>query len=149
MRRSLEEPVRQIANNAGYEGSVVVERVKDGKDGFGFNAETERGHFARAALLAEARGLSEKTLRELRLNALWQISAQYRNAPGTKKLAQQYGLSKKDLEDFFNKRATENRNQGDDRDLEPCYDQRTGKYLSFEEWLNYLLRHWEKLPVLE
>jgi chaperonin GroEL len=40
VRRALEEPVRQIANNAGFEGSVVVQRVIDGKDDFGFNAET-------------------------------------------------------------------------------------------------------------
>jgi chaperonin GroEL len=39
VKRALEEPVRQIANNAGFEGSVVVEKVKDGKDAFGFNAE--------------------------------------------------------------------------------------------------------------
>jgi len=38
--RALEEPIRQIANNAGAEGSVVVEKVKDQKAGFGFNAET-------------------------------------------------------------------------------------------------------------
>ena len=38
--RALEEPIRQIANNAGVEGSVVVEKVKDGKGAFGFNAET-------------------------------------------------------------------------------------------------------------
>jgi chaperonin GroEL len=41
VRRALEEPLRQIAENAGWEGSVVVQRVKEGKDGFGFNAETE------------------------------------------------------------------------------------------------------------
>ncbi len=40
IRRALEEPVRQIANNAGWEGSVVVQHVMDGKDDFGFNAET-------------------------------------------------------------------------------------------------------------
>ena len=40
VRRALEEPIRQIANNAGAEGSIVVEKVKDGKTGFGFNAET-------------------------------------------------------------------------------------------------------------
>jgi chaperonin GroEL len=40
IRRALEEPVRQIANNAGFEGSVVVEKVKSEKAGFGFNAET-------------------------------------------------------------------------------------------------------------
>jgi chaperonin GroEL len=38
--RALEEPIRQIANNAGAEGSVVVEKVKDEKGAFGLNAET-------------------------------------------------------------------------------------------------------------
>jgi chaperonin GroEL len=41
VKRALEEPVRQIANNAGLEGSVVVERVKSENGAFGFNAETE------------------------------------------------------------------------------------------------------------
>jgi chaperonin GroEL len=41
VKRALEEPVRQIANNAGFEGSVVVERIKSEKSAFGFNAETE------------------------------------------------------------------------------------------------------------
>ena len=39
--RALEEPVRQIAENAGYEGSVVVAEVKNQKAGYGFNAATE------------------------------------------------------------------------------------------------------------
>ncbi len=39
--RALEEPIRQIANNAGHDGSIVVEKVKEGKDSFGFNAYTE------------------------------------------------------------------------------------------------------------
>ncbi|MBW2093885.1 MAG: chaperonin GroEL [Deltaproteobacteria bacterium] len=38
--RALEEPIRQIANNAGAEGSVVVEKVKEGKGSFGYNADT-------------------------------------------------------------------------------------------------------------
>ena len=38
--RALEEPVRQIAINAGLEGSVVVERLKGEKVGVGFNAPT-------------------------------------------------------------------------------------------------------------
>ncbi len=41
VKRALEEPIRQIANNAGHEGSVVVQRVKGEKGAFGFNAETE------------------------------------------------------------------------------------------------------------
>jgi chaperonin GroEL len=41
VRRSLEEPLRQIVENAGLEGSVVVNKVKEGKEFFGFNARTE------------------------------------------------------------------------------------------------------------
>ena len=40
VKRAIEEPVRQIANNAGLEGSVVVEEVKKAGDGIGFNALT-------------------------------------------------------------------------------------------------------------
>jgi chaperonin GroEL len=40
VKRAIEEPVRQIANNAGLEGSVVVEAVKKAGDGVGFNAVT-------------------------------------------------------------------------------------------------------------
>ena len=41
IKRALEEPVRQIAINAGYEGSVVVAEVKNSEPGIGFNAATE------------------------------------------------------------------------------------------------------------
>jgi chaperonin GroEL len=42
VRRALEEPLRIIVANAGLEGSVVVEKVRDGKGAFGFNARTEQ-----------------------------------------------------------------------------------------------------------
>ncbi|MBT6699148.1 MAG: chaperonin GroEL, partial [Flavobacteriales bacterium] len=42
IERSLEEPLRQIVANAGMEGSVIVSKVKDGKNDFGFNAKTEK-----------------------------------------------------------------------------------------------------------
>jgi chaperonin GroEL len=41
IRRALEEPLRQIAINAGLEGSVVVNKVKEGKKDFGYNAKTD------------------------------------------------------------------------------------------------------------
>jgi chaperonin GroEL len=41
VRRSLEEPIRQIAYNAGHEGSVIVEKVRELKQDFGFNAMSE------------------------------------------------------------------------------------------------------------
>jgi chaperonin GroEL len=39
--KALEEPLRQIVNNTGLEGSVILQKVKEGKDDFGFNAQTE------------------------------------------------------------------------------------------------------------
>jgi chaperonin GroEL len=41
VKRALEEPLRWIATNAGLEGSIVVQRVKEGQDDFGFNALTD------------------------------------------------------------------------------------------------------------
>ena len=41
VKRALEEPLRQIVENAGLEGSVVVQKVKEGTDDFGFNARTD------------------------------------------------------------------------------------------------------------
>jgi chaperonin GroEL len=41
IKRAIEEPVRWIATNAGQEGSIVVQRIKDGTGEFGFNAQTE------------------------------------------------------------------------------------------------------------
>ena len=42
VKRAIEEPLRQIASNAGFEGSVVVEKVKEMKQDMGFNALTEK-----------------------------------------------------------------------------------------------------------
>jgi chaperonin GroEL len=42
VRRAIEEPLRWIASNAGLEGAVVVQKVKEGRGAFGFNAATEK-----------------------------------------------------------------------------------------------------------
>jgi Chaperonin GroEL (HSP60 family) len=42
VQKALEEPLKQIVENAGIEGSVVLWKVKEGKDDFGFNAATEK-----------------------------------------------------------------------------------------------------------
>ena len=41
VRRAIEEPLRQIVHNAGLEGAVVVQKVKDGEGDFGYNARTD------------------------------------------------------------------------------------------------------------
>ncbi|MDP4281105.1 MAG: chaperonin GroEL [Bacteroidota bacterium] len=42
IRRALEEPLRQIVENSGLDGAVVVQKVKEGKDDFGYNARSEK-----------------------------------------------------------------------------------------------------------
>jgi len=42
IHRAIEEPLRQIVQNAGLEGAVVVNKVKEGKDDFGYNAATDQ-----------------------------------------------------------------------------------------------------------
>ena len=42
IRRAIEEPMRQIMENAGVEGAVILQKVKDGKGDFGFNARTDK-----------------------------------------------------------------------------------------------------------
>ena len=42
VRRAVEEPLRTIVENAGFEGSVVVNKIKEGKGDYGFNAHTEK-----------------------------------------------------------------------------------------------------------
>lgn len=39
--RAIEEPLRQIAENAGVEGSVIIQKIREGKDDFGYNARTD------------------------------------------------------------------------------------------------------------
>ncbi|MBX3161344.1 MAG: chaperonin GroEL [Deltaproteobacteria bacterium] len=52
VRRALEEPLRQIAQNSGVDGSIVVSKVKDGKDSFGFNAASlEYGDLVKAGVI--------------------------------------------------------------------------------------------------
>jgi chaperonin GroEL len=52
VRRAIEEPLRQIAMNAGTDGSIVVSKVKEGKDSFGFNAATlEYGDLVKAGVI--------------------------------------------------------------------------------------------------
>jgi chaperonin GroEL len=57
VKRALEEPTRQIAQNAGQEGAIIVGRVRDSKDeNFGYNAETgEFGDMIKAGVIDPAK----------------------------------------------------------------------------------------------
>ncbi len=109
--------------------------------------QIERGHFVRAVIAAEHLGLPEDEIRKLRFKALGQMSAIYRNAHGTKYLARQYGYSKEELKQILKEFADEMKNEGNNKPLEPCYDYGTGKYLSFEEWMDHYLKIWDRLSA--
>ncbi|BDV41583.1 hypothetical protein GURASL_05060 [Geotalea uraniireducens] len=104
--------------------------------------ELERNNFVRAAQIAASRGLAENELREIQFEALWQM-AQNRNAVGTRKLAQEWGVSKQELKEYLQNRAVEHRKTGDIKLLTSCYDAGTGKYFSFEEWLEFYAEKWK------
>ena len=56
VKRAIEEPLRQIVANAGKEGAVVVQRVKDGEKDFGYNARTEQyEHFHETGVIDPAK----------------------------------------------------------------------------------------------
>jgi len=118
---------------------------KPGRDEL--RAEVEGGNFERAASLAASLDLPEGEVQDLRLKALWQMSAIYRNALGTKRLAQDYGVGKRELREFLEKSAEEKRREGNSKPLGPCYDLSTGRYQSFEEWMDNFLKNWDKLTV--
>jgi hypothetical protein len=111
-------------------------------------AEIDRGDFIRAAFVAESLGLTEGEIQELRVKALWQMSAEYRNAQGTRRLTQEFGFSKNELKQILDECAKEIRDGGNEKPLRPRYDIRSGKYLSFEEWLDNVIKNWEKLAGL-
>jgi hypothetical protein len=122
------------------EGDVEEKSLQDQ-----LKEELGRKHYPRAALLAASLGVPEQEVRDLRIKALWQMSAVFRNLPGTRSLAQQYGYSKDQVAEILRKRAADEKEQGGYKSLEPCYDYNSGKYYSFEEWLEQLLKQWDKL----
>ena len=104
--------------------------------------ELQRRNFVRAAAIAASLGLSANELRDIQFEALWQMAVN-RNAPGTKRLARQYGISRQTLKQILDERAKQLREDGHDKALAACYDAATGKYLSFEEWMNHLMERWD------
>ncbi len=86
-------------------------------------------------------------MRGLQNEALWQIAAVFRNSAGTKILAEQYGRSKKEVEDLLRKRCEEEKSKGNTKTLEPTFDHDTNQYLSFDEWLERFVKKWGKLAT--
>ena len=102
--------------------------------------EIEQENFERAVLVALELDLKPKEVTEIKFKALWQMAAVNRNAVGTIKLAQEFGISKEELKVFLRRKADEQRQEGNERPLTPRYDHQSGKYLDFEEWMENLFK---------
>lgn len=107
--------------------------------------EIEQGNFERAVLVALDLDLKPEEVTEIKFKALWQMAAFNRNAVGTKKIAYDFGISKEELKVFLEKKADEQRQEGNERPLTPRYDPQSGKYLDFEEWIENLFKFWSKI----
>jgi hypothetical protein len=121
--------------------------VSEKEDQAELQEEIERGHLVRAAQIAQSRGLPRVEIQDIVIRALWEIAAVNRNATGTKRLAQEYGVSKKELKELLEGYAENRIREGDRKVLEPCYDINTGTYLSFEEWLDSFVKKYDKIFV--
>ena len=107
--------------------------------------EIEQKNFERAVLVALELGLEPKEVTEIKFKALWQMAVVNRNTVGTKKLAQEFEISKEELKVLLRKKADEQSQEGNERILMPRYDHQSGKYLDFEEWMENLFKFWSKL----
>jgi len=110
--------------------------------------EIERENYTRAAYLAASLHLADNELKRIQYQALWHMAAIYRNAHGTKALAQQYGYSKQEVKQNLEDHAKQMRKRGNSRPFKARYDCATGKYLTFEEWINLCIEKWHKLQIL-
>ncbi len=107
----------------------------------------KKGNYSRAAYLAGSLGLDKGTVKAYQQKALWQMAAVYRNIPGTKRLAEEFGFTREELEQILRQRFEQAQGTEEARELEPCYDQESGDYLTFEQWLERLLRNWKKIQT--
>jgi hypothetical protein len=91
--------------------------------------------------------LPREEVQDIVTRALWEMAAVNRNALGTKRLAQEYGISKEELKELLEGYAENRIREGDCKALEPCYDINTGAYLRFEEWMDSLVKKYDKVSV--
>ena len=107
--------------------------------------EIERKNFSRAVDLAASLNLSNEEIEILRHKSLCQMAGTYRNAFGTKILAQKYGYSKQDVKRILEEHASVIGQNGKRKPLKVCYDSFYGKYFSYEDWISHLIEKWHKL----
>ena len=109
-----------------------------------FELEIKRKNFVRALQIAKELNISKEEFEDLVCKALWQVAGIGRNPSATKQLAQELGYSKEQVKEILLKQAKEE-SLNNKKLIGFCYDYKTGKYLSFEKWLERLMKEWNKI----
>ena len=112
-----------------------------------YRLEIERNNYVRALYLAKKLALPDKEIKDVAQKALWQVAGIGRNFYATKKLAEELGLKKEELNDILIEMAEKEERSANKKMLGPCYDYNSGRYIPFEKWLNRLLREWNKIKL--
>jgi len=86
------------------------------------SGKREKSNFVKAAQLASTLDIQSEEVYEIRRKALWQMSAMYRNALGTKVLAKHYRLSKAELKEILETMSKEHRKEGNEEGFKPRCD---------------------------
>jgi hypothetical protein len=101
--------------------------------------EINRRNFVRAVMLAEKGQCPQEEIRRLQELALKQMACEYRNAVALRKLAQEWGFSRTEMEGLLMKAVAEHESGADKKRSEQCYDAATGKYLTPRQWVEQFL----------
>lgn len=110
-----------------------------------YQIEVNRKNFVRALYLAKELKLPEEVIQDIAQKALWQMAGTGRNFYAVKRLAKELGYSKEDLKRILTDMIQNEEKSGNTKMLGPCYEYISGKYLSFDKWLQYLLKEWNKI----
>ena len=101
--------------------------------------EISRRNFVRAVVLAEQYQRPQEEIRHLQELALKQMACEYRNTIALRNLAQEWGFSRGELEGLLMKAVADCESGAERRRSDQCYDAKTGKYLTFRQWVEQFL----------
>jgi len=91
-------------------------------------------------MLAEQYQCPEEEIRRLHELSIKQMACKYRNAIALRRLAQEWKLSREEVEGILMEAVAEHENRPDRTRPDLCYDAATGKYLTLRQWVEQFLR---------
>lgn len=124
--------IKELAEEVGQpDNSASLDEV--------LHSEIARRNFVRAVMLAQRLQRPQVEIRRLQELALKKMACEYRNAVGTRNLAQEWGFSRADLESLLLEALEAHDARTNKASSNQCYDTKTGKYLTLRQWIEQFL----------